>query len=335
MSILVTGGAGYIGSHMAYGLIDANEPVVVLDDLSTGLEWCIPNQATFIRGDIGDKYLVSNIIKQNNVDAILHFAASVIVPKSIIDPLKYYRNNAIKSYELIECAVRNGIRHFIFSSTSAVYSEAAPVPLTEDAATEPTSPYGWTKLMTEQLLRDVARASDLHYVILRYFNACGADPKLRTGQSTPAATHLIKVGVETALGRRPEMEVFGTNYPTPDGTCIRDYIHVCDLVAAHLLALQYLRSNGASEIFNCGYGHGHSVLEVIQAIKRIANKDFKVKFGPRRGGDKAIGVASADRLRSMLGWKPQFDNLDTIIKHALAWECRLMERSSGAVSTIS
>ena len=328
MTILITGGAGYIGSHMAYALLDAGEKIVVLDDLSTGFKWLLPDEATFIEGNAGDAELLAGIFKQHDVESIIHFAASIVVLQSIADPLGYYRNNTINSHALIECAVRHGIRYFVFSSTSAVYGSTARTPTTEDAPTEPESPYGWSKLMTERMLRDVADASGLRFAILRYFNACGADPRLRTGQATANATHLIKIAVETGLGKRPEMQVFGTDYPTPDGTCIRDYIHVCDLVAAHADALRFLRAGGASQVLNCGYGSGHSVLQVIETVKRVIGSDFKVTYGPRRPGDRPVSIAASDRLRSLLGWKPRYDNLDTIVAHAVAWERHLSERQS-------
>jgi UDP-glucose 4-epimerase len=328
MTVLITGGAGYIGSHMAYKFLDAGEKIVVIDDLSTGFKWLLPGNVPFINGNVSDPELLASIFEQHDIDSIIHFAASIVVPQSIADPLGYYRNNTINSHALIECAVKHGIRHFIFSSTSAVYGSTAPTPTTEDAATEPESPYGWSKLMTERMLRDVGDVSGLRYLILRYFNACGADPGLRTGQATVNATHLIKIAVETGLGKRPEMQVFGTDYPTPDGTCIRDYIHVSDLVAAHADALRYLRAGGASQILNCGYGKGHSVLQVIETVKRVIGSDFKVKYGPRRPGDRPISIAASDRIRSLLAWRPRYDNLDTIITHAVAWERYLSNREN-------
>ena len=282
MTVLVTGGAGYIGSHMVHALADAGERVVVLDNLSTGFDWAIPKGVPLIVGETGDQALVAGLIAQHAVDAIVHFAASIVVPDSVSDPLGYYRNNTVNSRALIETAVKGGVRHFIFSSTAAVYGNPAKVPVDEDDATQPVSPYGSSKLMTEIMLRDAGRAHALGHVILRYFNVAGADPKLRTGQSTKGATHLIKVAVETALGRRDKMLVFGTDYPTPDGTCIRDYIHVTDLVRAHSDALAYLRTGGDSMTLNCGYGRGFSVLEVIEAVKQVAKVDFRVELGDRR-----------------------------------------------------
>jgi UDP-glucose 4-epimerase len=324
MTILITGGAGYIGSHMAYSLADAGERIVVLDNLSTGFDWAVPKGVPLVVGDSGDQALAASLIARHGVEAIVHFAAHLVVPDSVADPLEYYRNNTMNTRALIECAVKNGVRHFIFSSTAAVYGNPAEVPVAEDAPTVPLSPYGSSKLMSEIMLRDAGAAHGLKHVILRYFNVAGADPNLRTGQSTKQATHLIKVAAQAALGMRPAMEVFGTDYPTPDGTCIRDYIHVTDLVAAHRAALDYLRRGGQSTTFNCGYGHGFSVLEVIDTVKRSAGVDFKVVHSDRRPGDPAQIVAAADRIRAELGWRPQFDDLPTIVAHALGWERKLM-----------
>jgi UDP-glucose 4-epimerase len=326
MTVLVTGGAGYIGSHMVWELLDAGESVVVLDRLSTGFEWAVAPEAKLVVGDVADRELVGSIIRDNDVDAIIHFAGSIVVPESVADPLGYYENNTCKTRTLIETAVREGVPHFIFSSTAAVYGNPAQVPVPEDAPPAPMSPYGSSKLMTEIMLRDAAAAHDLKYVILRYFNVAGADPKLRTGQSTRGATHLIKVAVETALGLRPRLEVFGTDYPTPDGTCIRDYIHVTDLTRAHTDALRYLRDGGASATLNCGYGHGFSVLEVIDTVKKVSGVDFAVKLAARRPGDPARIVAACERARASLGWQPRLDDLATIVGHALAWEGKLKER---------
>ena len=323
MSILVTGGAGYIGSHMVVELIEAGEKVVVLDNLSTGFRWAVPEAATLVVGDAGDEALVRNVIRQHGVEAIIHFAGSIVVPDSVADPLGYYHNNTVKSRALMAAAVAGGVKAFIFSSTAAVYGNPKSVPVSEDAAPAPMSPYGSSKLMTEIMLADAARAHDFRFVALRYFNVAGADPKGRTGQSTPRATHLIKVACETALGQRSAMEVFGTDYPTKDGTCVRDYIHVTDLARAHLAALRHLRAGGTSNIFNCGYGQGYSVLEVLDAVKRVSGKNFEVKLSPRRPGDPAEIVAASDKIRAALGWKPELANLDTIVSQALAWEDKL------------
>jgi UDP-glucose 4-epimerase len=326
MTVLVTGGAGYIGSHMVHALLDAGEHVVVLDNLTTGFDWAVAPGAELVLGDAGDQTRVVALIAAHRVDAVIHFAASIVVPDSVRDPLGYYRNNTVNSRALIETAVKAGVRHFIFSSTAAVYGDPRRVPVREDDPTMPTSPYGSSKLMTEIMLRDAGFAHGLRHVILRYFNVAGADPLGRAGQSTRAATHLIKVAVETALGRRPKIDVFGDDYPTPDGTCIRDYIHVCDLVAAHSDALAYLRAGGASATLNCGYGRGFSVLEVIETVKRVAGADFQVEIAPRRAGDPTQIVAACDRIRSTLGWQPRFDDLQTIVAHALAWERKLSAR---------
>jgi len=268
------------------------------------------------------------LIAEHRVDAVIHFAASIVVPDSVRDPLGYYRNNTVNSWALIESAVKGGVRHFIFSSSAAVYGHPERVPVREDDATVPTSPYGSSKLMTEIMLRDASSAHGLRHAILRYFNVAGADPLGRVGQSTKAATHLIKVSLETALGLRPKVDVFGTDYPTPDGTCIRDYIHVGDLVRAHSDALAYLRAGGESVTLNCGYGRGFSVLEVIETVKRVSGVDFKVAFAGRRAGDTAQIVAASDRARSLLKWQPRFDDLQTIVGHALAWERKILARGS-------
>jgi UDP-glucose 4-epimerase len=327
MTVLVTGGAGYIGSHMVHALVDAGERVVVLDNLTTGFDWALAPGASLVVGDAGDQSRVAALIAEHGVDAVIHFAASIVVPDSVRDPLGYYRNNTANSRALIEVAIKEGVRHFIFSSTAAVYGNPARVPVGEDDPTVPTSPYGSSKLMTEIMLRDAGAAHGLRYVILRYFNVAGADPLGRTGQSTGKATHLIKVAVETALGRRPRMQVFGTDYPTPDGTCIRDYVHVCDLVAAHSEALTYLRGGGASATLNCGYGRGRSVLEVIDTVKRVSGVDFEVELAARRAGDPAHLVAACERIHSTLAWRPRFNDLETIVTHALAWERRLARRA--------
>jgi UDP-glucose 4-epimerase len=326
MTVLVTGGAGYIGSQMVHELVDAGEHVVVLDNLSTGHRWAVAEGVPLIVGETGDQPLVARLLREHSIDAIIHFAASIVVPDSVRDPLGYYRNNTANSRALIECAVNGGVRNFIFSSTAAVYGNPATIPVPEDAPTLPISPYGWSKLMTEIMLRDASHAHGLAHIVLRYFNVAGADPKGRTGQSSATATHLIKVAAEAALGLRPKLDVFGTDYPTPDGTCIRDYIHVADLARAHSDALRYLRSGAPSLTLNCGYGHGFSVLDVIETVKRVAGADFKVEMAPRRAGDPARIVAASDRARAALGWQPRFDDLSTIVTHALAWERQLMTR---------
>jgi UDP-glucose 4-epimerase len=323
MTILVTGGAGYIGSHMVHELVDGGERVVVLDNLSTGFRFLIPGSVAFVTGSTGDRELVAKTIAQYGVTAIIHFAASIVVPDSVRDPLGYYRNNTMNTCTLLQAAIEAGVRQVIFSSTAAVYGNATETPVPEDAPTAPISPYGTSKLMSEIMLHDAGKAHGLRFIVLRYFNVAGGDPKGRTGQSTPAATHLIKVACETALGKRAKMDVFGTDYPTPDGTCIRDYIHVSDLARAHSAALAYLRQGGESATFNCGYGRGASVLEVIEAVRRACRHDFPVEISGRRPGDPAALVANVDRIRRTLDWRPQFQDLDTIVTHALAWERKL------------
>jgi len=326
MAVLVTGGAGYIGSHMVHELLDRNERIVVLDNLSTGFEFLVPKAVPLVVGDFGDQSLVSRLLSQHGVDEIIHFAAFTSVPESLRQPLAYYLNNTANTRTLIETAVRAGVKRFIFSSTAAVYGTPERVPVSEQDPCRPFTPYGWSKLMAETMLRDSGAAHELQHVILRYFNVAGADPQMRTGPSHGDATHLIKVAVQTALGQRPRLEVYGTDYPTRDGTCIRDFIHVSDLVRAHSGALQYLRGGGNSVTLNCGYGRGFSVLEVIEAIKRAAQSDLPVSFGPRRAGDAAEVVATSEQARRLLRWRPRFDDLDTIVTHALDWERRLLVR---------
>jgi UDP-glucose 4-epimerase len=327
MSVLVTGGAGYIGSHMVWHLVDAGEQVVVVDDLSTGFGWAVAPEATLVLGDCGDQDLMKDLIESNQVDAIIHFAGSIVVPQSVADPLGYYLNNTVKSRALIEAAVRGGVRHFIFSSTAAVYGMPSLAPVGEDAALSPISPYGRSKMMTEMMLADTAVAHAFSYMALRYFNVAGADPAGRTGQSTRGATHLIKVACETALGKRDHIAVYGTDYPTADGTCVRDYIHVSDLVAAHAEALHYLRAGKGSLVANCGYGRGFSVLEVIDTVKRVSGKDFPVVLGARRPGDPAAIVASPALIQARLDWQPRYADLEAIVDTALRWEEALSHRN--------
>ena len=328
MAVLVTGGAGYIGSHMVLELLDHGETVVVLDNLSTGFWWAVPPEATFVQGDMGDQALVSETIAKHGVTSIIHFAAKIVVPESVADPLGYYLNNTVKTRAVLECAVRGGVQNFIFSSTAAVYGDVSVDTVGEDLLPDPVSPYGRSKLMTEWMLEDTGRAHGLRYVILRYFNVAGADPKGRVGQSTPAATHLIKVACQAALGDRPRLEIYGTDYATPDGTCLRDYIQVSDLAAAHWAALSYLREGGASTVFNCGYGRGYSVREITEVVKRVSGVDFPVTLSPRRPGDPAKIVAQADRIRSTLGWTPKYDDVDQIVRQALDWEKALKVRNA-------
>lgn len=320
MTVLVTGGAGYIGSHMVLALLDAGEKVVVLDDLSTGFRWAVDPAASFIQGDVSDEGLVKAIVAEHGIEAVIHFAARIVVPDSVADPLGYYLANTVKTRALLAALVGAGVPHMIFSSTAAVYGMVGSEPVGEDTPVSPVSPYGRSKLMSEWMLKDTAFAFPLRYVALRYFNVAGADPQGRTGQSTAGATHLLKVACETALGKRPGLEVFGTDYPTPDGTCLRDYIHVSDLVSAHLDALRYLRAGGDSGVFNCGYGRGYSVLDLLETVKRVSGVDFPVRYAPRRAGDPMAVVAQADLIRARLGWQPKLDDLTTIVRTALDWE---------------
>lgn len=327
MTVLVTGGAGYIGSHMVLRLADAGESVVVLDNLTTGFDWAIDHRATLVQGNAGDIELVQTLVAQHKIDAIVHFAGSIVVPESVADPLKYYANNTATSRNLLEAAVKAGVKHFIFSSTSAVYGSAGLEPVAEETRLAPESPYGRSKLMTEMMLADVAAAHPITYGVLRYFNVAGADPKQRSGQSSPNASHLIKVALLTALGKRPEVGIFGTDFPTPDGTGVRDYIHVTDLVEAHALLLQYLRGGGKSATMNCGYGRGYSVRQVIDTVKTVTGVDFKVVEQPRRAGDAASVVAKSDKVRQVLGWQPAHDDLTEIVRAAMDWERYLATRN--------
>lgn len=330
MSVLVTGGAGYIGSHMVWELLDAGEEVVVLDRLSTGFEWAVPPEAKLVVGDVADALLVRSIIRRHRVDAVIHFAGSIVVPDSVVDPLAYYENNTCRTRSLLSAVVAEKVPHFIFSSTAAVYGAAGLEPVGEDAQLAPESPYGLSKLMSEWMLRDAAAAYGLRYTALRYFNVAGADPKGRAGQSSPGATHLVKVACQAALGRRPFIEIFGTDYDTPDGTCIRDYIHVSDLVAAHRLALERLRAGGGNLVANCGYGYGHSVRAVIESVRRVHGSDFDVRAGERRPGDAASVVADPALAQRELGWKPLYASLDFIVAGALAWERALAQKNSAS-----
>lgn len=326
MSVLVTGGAGYIGGHMVLELLSAGEKVVVLDNLVTGVRAALQPEAVFVEGDVGDAALVEETIRAHEVDAILHFAGSVVVPESHADPVKYYSNNTANSLTLFAAAIRAGVRHVIFSSTAAVYGVAERIPAQEGDPLAPISPYGTSKLMTEMMLRDLVAAHDLSYVALRYFNVAGADPEGRVGQSTAGATHLIKVACQAALGLRPELQIYGDDYATRDGTGERDYIHVTDLARAHRSALDYLRAGGASDVFNCGYGRGATVLEVLETVKRVSNRPLPYSIGPRRPGDPGALVADNAKIRATLDWTPELDDLETIVRHAYAWEARLAEK---------
>ena len=328
LPVLVTGGAGYIGSHAVLALLDSGWPVVVIDNLSTGFEWAVPEGVPFARGDIADQDLVGRLIADHGIGAIIHFAGSIIVPESVENPLKYYENNTAKTRSLLECAVRGGVRHFLFSSTAATYGIPERVPIDEQTRTQPINPYGWSKLMTERMLADTAFAHPLNYCALRYFNVAGADPQGRSGQSTAGATHLIKVAVEAATGKRESVAVYGTDYDTPDGTGVRDYIHVSDLAAAHVFALEKLIADpGSSHILNCGYGHGFSVLEVLDAVDRVTNLRIERRLEPRRAGDPDSLVADNKAILATLPWRPRHDDLETIVRHALAWEHKLADRT--------
>jgi UDP-glucose 4-epimerase len=325
--VLVTGGAGYIGSHAVLALRDAGWPVVVVDNLVTGFRWAVPEGVPFEEGDIGDPARVAAIIEAHEIGAIIHFAGSVVVPESVDNPLKYYRNNTANSRSLIESAVSAGVKHFIFSSTAATYGIPEHVPVDEDAPKRPINPYGMSKLMTEYMLADVAAAHPINFCALRYFNVAGADPQGRTGQSTAGATHLIKVAVEAATGKRSHVSIFGTDYDTPDGTGVRDYIHVSDLAAAHVLALEKLVAAPAeSHIMNCGYGRGFSVSEVLDAVDRATNMRIERRLEPRRAGDPDALTADNSRILATLPWQPRYADLDLIVGHALAWERTLAAR---------
>lgn len=325
MTVLVTGGAGYIGSHTVLALADRGEEVVVIDNLSTGFKSVIPQGVELVVGDIGDRALLDHLMVERPFDAVIHFAGSIVVPDSVSDPLGYYLNNTVRTRELIAAAVAHGIPRFIFSSTAAVYGTPDVVPVTEQSLLAPISPYGTSKLMTEWMLRDAAVAYDFNYVALRYFNVAGADPKGRAGQSTARATHLIKVAVEAATGARDHVSIFGTDFDTPDGTGVRDYIHVSDLAAAHLAALDHLQAGGDCGVFNCGYGHGASVREVLDTVQEVSGQHVDVREAERRLGDPAALVSDPSLLRQTLDWQPQLDDLSLIIEHALRWEQKIRQ----------
>jgi UDP-glucose 4-epimerase len=329
MAVLVTGGAGYIGSHMVWSLLDAGEAVVVLDFLSTGFRWAVAPEARFYFGDVGDRALLRRIFAENDIDSVVHFAGSAVVPESVANPLAYYENNTANTRTLVAATIEAGVRHFVFSSTAAVYgNQDTPDPVRETAMLRPESPYGRSKLMSEMMMQDAALAHDFSFVALRYFNVAGADPLGRAGQSTVGATHLIKIACEAALGKRRKVDVFGTDYPTADGTGVRDYIHVSDLVAAHRNALGYLRRGGAPLVSNCGYGEGFSVLEVLDAVRQVSGRDFHVDYAPRRPGDAAQVVADPTVARVKLDWVPTHASLEHIIQSAFDWEGHLGRKNS-------
>ena len=330
--VLVTGGAGYIGSHAVLALRDAGYPVAVIDNLSTGFRFAVPDDVPFFHGDVEDAALLARIFASQGTRAVMHFAGSIVVPDSVANPLDYYHNNTVKSRALIAAAVAAGVPHFIFSSTAATYGVPAVERVAEDCPQAPINPYGWSKLMTERMLADTAHAHALNYCALRYFNVAGADPQGRSGQSTSGATHLIKVAVEAALGKRPSVAVFGSDYDTPDGTGVRDYIHVSDLAAAHVHALEALIAEPTRSLaINCGYGRGFSVLEVLGAVDRVAGRPVERRFEPRRAGDPGCLVADNARIMATLPWRPRHADLDTIVTHALAWVHKLSAiRAEGA-----
>ena len=327
MVVMVTGGAGYIGSHMVLSLTDAGEKVVVLDNLVTGFDWAIDGRALFEEGDAGNVEFVLGLIKKHGITEIVHFAGSIVVPESVTNPLKYYANNTATSRSLIEAAVKGGVKHFIFSSTAAVYGMTGLAPVVETTPLNPMSPYGRSKLMTEMMLADVAAAHPITYGVLRYFNVAGADPAGRSGQSSPMATHLIKVACQTALGQREKMDIFGTDFETPDGTGVRDYIHVTDLIAAHALLLKHLRGGGENTTLNCAYGRGYSVRDVVETVRKVSGVNLRADEGPRRAGDPASITATGEKVRQLLGWVPQHDDLTEIVASAYAWEKHLMVRN--------
>ena len=331
LPVLVTGGAGYIGSHAVLALLDGGWPVAVIDNLTTGFRFAVPEGVPLYEGDIEDQDLLARIFAEQGTRAVIHFAGSVVVPESVENPLKYYHNNTAKSRALIAAAVAAGVPHFIFSSTAATYGIPEVSPVSEDTPQSPINPYGWSKLMTERMLADTAFAHPLNYCALRYFNVAGADPQGRSGQSTAGATHLIKVAVEAALGKRDHVSVFGTDYDTPDGTGVRDYIHVSDLAAAHVLALEALIAEPLGALtMNCGYGRGFSVLEVLDAVDRVTNLTIERRLEGRRAGDPDSLISDNGRIKATLPWVPQHDDLETIVGHALQWERKLAEIRGGA-----
>lgn len=327
-SILVTGGAGYIGSHTVWALLEKGYKVVVLDNLSTGNAFCLPSHVPFIQGNVGDFGLVKNLLHEFDIGGVLHFAGSIVVPESLEKPLLYYRNNTLNTHSLVQACVESGVKTFLFSSTAAVYGIPEEVPIDENAPLNPINPYGRSKMMVETMLRDVASVQDFKYACLRYFNVAGADPDGRTGQCSVRATHLIKVAAQVALGLRPHLTLYGRDYPTEDGTCIRDYIHVTDLARAHVAALSHLEEGGASFLANCGYGQGYSVLEIVRSMERILGRRLPLLWADRRAGDPPRLVANSTRLKKLTHWNPQFADLKFILRTALEWEQRLWKKAA-------
>ena len=326
MTVLVTGGAGYIGGHMVLGLLDAGEEPVVIDNMSNGFPWAIPRGVRCVVGDSGDYETVARAMQKYNVDAVIHFAARLITPEFYDDPLEYYHANTAKSRTLLSAVQNLGVKHFIFSSTAAVYGNPPMNPVPESAPLAPISPYGRSKLMIETMLQDVASVGDLQFVALRYFNVAGSDPMGRYGQSSTKNTLLVQIAAQVALGVRPYVEIYGNDYPTSDGTCVRDYIHVTDLIDAHMAALRHLRAGRGSLIANCGYGRGYSVKQVLDMTERVSGRGFERRIGPRRRGDAVEVVAEANLIRATLGWQPRYDDLATIVEHALDWEEQLRSK---------
>lgn len=324
-TIVVTGGAGYIGSHVLLALRDSGWPVVAVDNLVTGVACLVPADVMLVKADCGDAERMRALLAEHAAGAVMHFAASTVVPESVADPMKYYLNNAVNTARLIEACIGAGVGKFIYSSTAAVYGEAEATFVSEEEPPRPVSPYGKSKLMGEEMLADAAQAHPFRFVALRYFNVAGADPAGRSGQATPHATHLVKVACQAAAGVRPFMEIYGSDYDTPDGTCVRDYIHVSDLADAHIAALDHLMSGADSTVVNCGYGRGYSVLEVIDAVRRASGVDFDACRVSRRPGDVAQLVCASRLMRERFGWRPKHDRLDTIVRTAYGWECRLRD----------
>lgn len=327
-TVLVTGGAGYIGSHVVLALRDAGRPVVVLDDLSTGRRAAVPDGVPLVQGDVGDAALLADLFARHRIGTVMHFAGSIVVPDSVVHPLDYYRNNTLNSHALIAACVASGVERFIFSSTAAVYGMPERLPIDEETPTSPINPYGASKLMTEWMLRDSAAAYRLRYVALRYFNVAGADPAGRSGQVSRVATHLLKIAAQTVTGQRAELQIFGDDYPTPDGTCIRDYIHVSDLADAHVAALRHLEAGGDSQVLNCGYGRGYSVREVLSMVERVTGAPLPVRVAGRRAGDPPALVAGVERIGRTLDWTPRHAELEAIVASAIDWERRLVSDSS-------